>query len=100
MLHSGLEGQVPGMHGGLSPGQIAPFRETVRYLALGHVHKRLMEDDWVFNPGSTETNSFEEIDWPHGFFDVEVTGGPSPAHTVTPVETPALRGFRRISSTL
>jgi DNA repair exonuclease SbcCD nuclease subunit len=99
MLHSGLEGQVPGMHGGLSPAQIAPFRDTVSYLALGHVHKRLMEDDWIFNPGSTETNSFEEIDWPHGFFDVEVAGGVSPIHTVTPIETPTLRPFRRISAT-
>lgn len=99
MLHTGLEGQVPGMHGGLSPAHIAPFRDAVSYLALGHVHKRLMEDDWVFNPGSTETNSFEEIDWPHGFFDVEVTTGPSPSHIVTPIDTPNLRPFRRIAVT-
>jgi DNA repair exonuclease SbcCD nuclease subunit len=97
MLHSGMEGQVPNMHGGLTRGQIEPLRAGIDYLALGHVHKRLQDEDWIFNPGSTEVNSFEEIEWPHGFFDVRVDTTGSPKHQVTPVETPTLRPFRRIS---
>src|SRR5450759_2760821 len=47
MLHAGMEGQVAHMHGGLTFGQLEPRRSTVDYLALGHIHKRLVED-WVF----------------------------------------------------
>lgn len=98
MLHAGLEGQVPHLHGGLTHGQIEPLRRSVDYLALGHIHKRLFNEyDWVFNPGSTETNSMEELDWPHGFFDVQVDTDSTPKHVVHPVETPHLRPFRRIS---
>ncbi|HEX8918096.1 MAG TPA: exonuclease SbcCD subunit D [Chloroflexota bacterium] len=98
MLHTGLEGQVPHMHGGLSHGQIQPLHPPVDYLALGHVHKRLYNEyDWVFNPGSLETNSFEEIEWPHGFFDVTVNTAIEPKHVVQEIATPGLRPFRRIS---
>lgn len=96
-LHAGMEGQVPNLHGGLTLGQIEPVRGLVDYLALGHVHKRLMLDDWIYNPGSTETNSMEEIDWPHGFFDVHVDTTRFPKHAVEAIETPSLRPFRRIS---
>lgn len=98
-VHAGMEGQVPHMHGGLTRPQVNVLRPQVDYLALGHVHKRLEEDDWIFNPGSTETNSMEEMDWPHGFFDVTVDTDSTPKHTVTAVPTPGLRPFRRISVT-
>jgi hypothetical protein len=65
-------------------------------LALGHVHKRL-DDDPIFNPGSLETNSMEEMEWAHGFFDVQVDTGGSPRHTWAYVSTPHLRPFRRLS---
>jgi DNA repair exonuclease SbcCD nuclease subunit len=97
LLHAGLQGQVPHLHGGLTPAELEPLRGRVDYLALGHIHKRLMKDEWVFNPGSTEVNSMEEMDWPHGFFQVEVDTEKNPPHTVRPVETPTLRPFRRIS---
>lgn len=96
-VHAGMEGQVPHMHGGLTRPQVNVLRPHVDYLALGHVHKRLEEEDWIFNPGSTETNSMEEMDWPHGFFDVTVDTDSTRKHTVTPVPTPTLRPFRRIS---
>lgn len=96
MLHAGMEGQVPHLHGGLTRGQVEPLRSSIDYLALGHVHKRLQEDDWIFNPSSTEINSFEEIEWPHGFFDVQVDTSRFPKHEVTAIETPTLRPFRRI----
>ena len=76
MLHAGLEGEVPHMHGGLRMGQLLPLRGRVDYLALGHVHKKLERDGWIFNPGSTETCSMEETgpEWPHGYFVVEAEG--------------------------
>jgi DNA repair exonuclease SbcCD nuclease subunit len=96
LLHAGMQGQVPNLHGGLTPAQLQPLRPAIDYLALGHVHKRLELDGWIFNPGSTETNSMEEMEWAHGFFDVRVdTTGPT--HTVSEIETPSLRPFRRIS---
>lgn len=100
MLHAGIQGLVPHMHGGLTPAEIRNLHPPVDYLALGHVHKRLLNQvglEWVFNPGSTETNSMEEAAWPHGFFDVEVDTDASPKQTVHAVETPTLRPFRRIS---
>lgn len=97
MLHAGMQGQVPHMHGGLTPGELLPLHPPVDYLALGHVHKRLQMDDWIYNPGSTEINSMEEIDWPHGFFEVEVDTARTPKATVTYVHSPHLRPFRRIS---
>jgi hypothetical protein len=62
------------------------------------VHKRLVADP-IFNPGSLETNSIEEMDWEHGFFHVSVDTEASPKHTVTPVASPHLRPFRRIAVT-
>ncbi|HLJ69227.1 MAG TPA: DNA repair exonuclease [Chloroflexota bacterium] len=97
MLHAGIEGQVPHLHGGLTLGQLEPLRSNVDYIALGHVHKRLAMDDWIFNPGSTETNSMEEAEWPHGFFDVRVDTESHPKHQVIAVGTPQLRPFHRIS---
>jgi exonuclease SbcD len=100
MLHAGMQGQVPHMHGGLTFGQVAPLHPPVDYLALGHVHKRLNGDDgWIFNPGSTEINSMEEIEWAHGFFDVQVDTERPVMTQVTEVATPNLRAFHRISVT-
>jgi len=96
MLHAGMEGQVPHMHGGLTPAQVGQLHPPVDYLALGHIHKRLLED-WILNPGSTETNSMEEMDWPHGFLDVTVDTDAPVKRTVTPVSSPHARPFYRIS---
>jgi len=98
MLHAGMQGQVPHLHGGLTPNQLVPLRPTIDYLALGHVHKRLRQD-WIFNPGSTETNSIEEMDWAHGFFDVQVDTESDAKQDVQAVEIEGLRPFRRISVT-
>jgi DNA repair protein SbcD/Mre11 len=96
MLHAGMEGQVPHMHGGLTFGQLEPLRSNVDYLALGHIHKRLIED-WVFNPGSTETNSMDEMQWDHGFFDVSVDTASNPKQRIQAVEIETRRPFRRIA---
>src|SRR5947209_636109 len=95
MLHAGMQGQVPHLHGGLTPAQLQPLRPAVDYFALGHVHKRLVEDP-IFNPGSLETNSTEEMEWDHGFFHVSVDTDSPERHAVQAIPTPGLRAFRRI----
>jgi hypothetical protein len=41
----------------------------------------------------------EELEWPHGFFDVQVdTNGAPEKHTVQAIETPTLRSFHRIAA--
>jgi exonuclease SbcD len=72
MLHTGVDGVVPSLHGLPTRTQFDPLRDVVDYVALGHVHKPYMFDDWLYNPGSTETVSAEEAAWKRGYYDVTV----------------------------
>ena len=73
MLHTGLEGIVPRMQGLPTMAQFRPLRPFVNYLALGHVHKPYEFDDWMYNPGSTETCGAEEAAWEdRGYYFVEI----------------------------
>ena len=73
MLHTGVEGVLPQYGGGLTHAQLAPLRPFVDYVALGHIHKPFAHDDWLYNPGSLESNSVEEVAWPErGYYLVEV----------------------------
>ncbi|HEV3309510.1 MAG TPA: exonuclease SbcCD subunit D [Chloroflexota bacterium] len=93
MLHAGMEGEIPHMHGGLTMAQLAPLRGKVDYIALGHVHKKLEREGWIFNPGSTEICGFDEVgpDWPHGFFEVEVVDGRARAEHHATASRPFVR---------
>ncbi len=101
MTHAGVEGVLPGQRGGLTHRQLAPLRPFVDYLALGHVHKPFQHDDWIYNPGSLETCSMEEVAWEErGYYLVEVdTDRPrepgAPAHRVTSHRSPR-RPFLRL----
>ena len=81
MAHAGVEGAF-GRHGGtLSPRELAPLRRHVDYLALGHIHKPYAFDNWIYNPGSPETNSVTEAAWPkRGYYLVEVDTEVEPKH--------------------
>ncbi|MCB0112995.1 MAG: exonuclease SbcCD subunit D [Caldilineaceae bacterium] len=73
IAHTGVEGVLSGHKGGLTHGELATMRPHVDYLALGHVHKPFTFDDWVFNAGSPETCSMEEVAWDdRGYYLVEV----------------------------
>ncbi len=72
MLHTGVDGVVPNLHGLPTRTQFDPLRGLVDYIALGHVHKPYAFDDWLYNPGSTETVSAEEAAWKRGYYDVTV----------------------------
>ena len=72
ITHAGVEGQMPNMPGGLTFDQLAPLQPHVKYLALGHLHKPYSVDEWIFNPGSLETCSFDEMQYARGCYIVEV----------------------------
>ena len=82
MLHAGLEGQLE--HAGrLKVSDLASLREIVDYVALGHIHKPYIVEDWIYNPGSPETNSMDETTWPErGCLFVEIQPGQTPPHRV------------------
>jgi DNA repair exonuclease SbcCD nuclease subunit len=48
MAHFGLEGEVPNMNGTVSHNVIAPLKGQVNYLALGHIHKPVEQEGWIY----------------------------------------------------
>ena len=73
MLHAGLQGILDNYSATLARTELDPLRPLVDYLALGHIHKPFVQDDWIYNPGSLETNSTTEVEWEdRGYFWVEV----------------------------
>ena len=81
MAHAGIESVLDHQSGALSHRELSPLRPFVDYLALGHFHKPYEFDNWVYNPGSTETNSLTEADWPErGYYLVEVDTEAEPKH--------------------
>jgi DNA repair exonuclease SbcCD nuclease subunit len=95
MAHAGLEGQLPRYSGTLTHNDLARLREQIDYLALGHIHKPYAVDGWIYNPGSAETWSIEETDWPErGYYLVEVQPGNNPNHQARLISTPR-RPFHR-----
>ncbi|MHB1295559.1 MAG: metallophosphoesterase family protein [Anaerolineae bacterium] len=76
MLHAGLQGILDNYSATLSRAQLEPLRAHVDYLALGHIHKPFTQDDWLYNPGSLETQSVTEVEWSdRGYLVVEVGDG-------------------------
>jgi exonuclease SbcD len=88
LLHGGLDGVVPHFRAELTYEQLAPLRGVADYVALGHLHKHYVRDDWVYNPGSLETWNVGEVGWERGFLHVEVDTSVEPKHTVRLVEPP------------
>lgn len=100
VTHAGVEGVLADQSGGLSHREWSVLRPHVDYLALGHVHKPFEFDGWIYNPGSTETNSITESIWvERGYYLVEVDTERSreagePKHT-TELKANARRDFHR-----
>lgn len=88
MLHAGLQGVLDHYAATLTRHDLEALRPHADYLALGHIHKPFVQDDWIYNPGSLETNSVEEAAWDdRGYLVVEVEADAAgqPRHRVTPV---------------
>jgi len=71
MMHAGLDGEMPHFKQPLTMEDLAPLRDVVDYVALGHLHKPYERDNWVFNPGSLEALSVDEIEHPGGWYLAE-----------------------------
>ena len=96
LSHAGLEGQLPRYSGTITHNDLAPLRERINYLALGHIHKPYAADGWIYNPGSPETWNIEEAAWrERGYYLVEVQPGADPDHQAELVATPR-RPFHRL----
>jgi DNA repair exonuclease SbcCD nuclease subunit len=86
MLHAGLQGVLDHYAATLTRAHLESLRPHADYLALGHIHKPFVQDDWIFNPGSLETNSVTEVEWSdRGYLYVEVDPGAETAHDVVRV---------------
>lgn len=75
LLHAGIVGQ--GDFGMLEADKLAPLRNRVDYLALGHIHKAYSLDGWAFNAGAMENWDLSEADYgdDKGYLLVTVTDG-------------------------
>jgi DNA repair exonuclease SbcCD nuclease subunit len=95
LMHTGVEGIVPQLHGLPTRAQFEPLRGLIDYVALGHVHKQYALEDWLYNPGSTETWGAEESAWERGYYvvtiDSEREGSHHTAHHVVNPRRPFLR---------
>ncbi len=91
LMHSGVEGILPQLHGLPTRADFEPLRGLVDYVALGHVHKPYEIDNWLYNPGSTETWGAEESAWDRGYYtvrvDTDVAPG-EPKHTAEHIINP------------
>ena len=91
LMHTGVEGIVPQLHGLPTRAQFEPLRGLIDYVALGHVHKQYALEDWLYNPGSTETWGAEESAWERGYYVVTIDterAGEGPRHTAQHVVNP------------
>lgn len=89
MLHAGPDDVLPRYLATVPQSLLTPLREFVHYLAMGHIHKPYERENWMFNPGSPETCSIEEMAWPErGFYLVEVDTAAHPMHRARRIQNP------------
>lgn len=76
LLHAAPDTFV-GELGGFSKEERKALQDKVKYLALGHLHKPLLIDDWICNPGSLETLRMSEVTYPEkrGLAVCDLTSG-------------------------
>ena len=99
LMHTGVEGILPQLQGLPARADFEPLHGLVDYVALGHVHKPYEIENWLFNPGSTETWGAEESAWDRGYYvtQVETDVAPGePKHTAQHITNPR-RPFVRFS---
>lgn len=97
MAHTGVQGVLDTDHGSPSANEWRALDTLANYIALGHIHKPFDFDDWIYNPGSLESNSVVEYEWDNrGALLVEVeTNGEGATHRVSALTSPK-RPFLRL----
>ncbi len=73
MSHFGIEGYM-NIYGCISSERLYKFKERLDYVALGHIHKKYVEKDFIFNPGSLESCDVREFFYEKGIFVVDYDG--------------------------
>ncbi len=73
MSHFGIEGHM-NIYGCINSSHLYHFRKKIDYVALGHIHKMYVEDNYIFNPGSLESCDINEYSFKKGMFIVEING--------------------------
>lgn len=73
LLHAGPDYFV-GEGGGFSDKDLQALREKICYLALGHIHKPMLQEGWRCNPGSPENCDVKEATYeePRGYAVLEL----------------------------
>jgi DNA repair protein SbcD/Mre11 len=71
MLHSEIEGENISPFPLLTMNTLKLLQPVTDYVALGHIHKHYVIDNWAFNPGSLEVTSVGEIKDQRGALLVE-----------------------------
>jgi DNA repair protein SbcD/Mre11 len=96
IAHTGLEGEMAHLRGSAFE-DFAPLREHINYVALGHFHKPFEVDGWIYNPGSPETCSMDEVAWPErGYYMVHVCPDAAAKHRAELHSVPR-RSFHRLT---
>jgi DNA repair protein SbcD/Mre11 len=72
MLHTEIEGKEISPFPLLSMAKLKELQPVTDYVALGHIHKHFIVDDWAFNPGSLEITNISEYKNERGALLVEV----------------------------
>lgn len=86
LLHSAVDML---MHlGGIAHADLAPLKDRVDYVAMGHIHHRYELEDWVFNPGSPESWDVGEGGKEKGFYHVVLAEGEKKVTFIPSVRRP------------
>lgn len=77
MLHAGINGMAEEF-GMIDAGQLAVVRDSVDYVALGHIHKKYVIDGYAYNGGALENWDVAEARYgdQKGYWLLEVGDGP------------------------
>src|SRR5882724_10464821 len=82
MLHTEVEGQLNKPIPSLALNKLLLLKENTDYVALGHIHKNFVVDDWAYNPGSLEACSIDEYAEKRGAYLVEIKDGKAHAELI------------------
>ncbi|HNC58786.1 MAG TPA: metallophosphoesterase [Leptospiraceae bacterium] len=74
MLHTDVEGVMHHSIKGLSIEKMRELKSHIDYLALGHIHKNFVIDNWAYMPGSLEACSVDQYAEVRGAYLVEIKG--------------------------
>lgn len=80
MLHTEIEGDNISPFPLLTLAQLKKLKGATDYVALGHIHKHYIIDNWAFNPGCLEITSISEFKDKHGALFIEFDSENNIAH--------------------